>query len=117
MAAVDATYPAARNPMAFPSLARNGLPAHRVARLYLFWSERPDTWVDVSATLDRKIAALAEHKSQIREPERLAERIRDWAAEEGEPIGVAAAEALRLVVIDEDEADEPVEGADGTLPA
>jgi LmbE family N-acetylglucosaminyl deacetylase len=117
MAAVDATYPAARNPMAFPSLARNVLPAHRVARLYLFWSERPDTWVDVSATLDRKIAALAEHKSQIREPERLAERIRDWAAEEGEPIGVAAAEALRLIVIDEDEADEPVEGADGTLPA
>ena len=74
-----------------------------VRRLYLFWSEQPDVWVDVSATLDRKLAALAEHRSQIREPERLEERIRAWAAEEGEPIGATAAESLRLIVIDEDE--------------
>ena len=112
IAAVDAVYPAARNPMAFPALARNGLAAHVVRRLYLFWSEQPDVWVDVSATLDRKLAALAEHRSQIREPERLEQRIREWAAEEGAPIGAAAAEALRLIVIDEDEADELVEGAD-----
>ena len=111
IAAVDAVYPAARNPMAFPALARGGLDKHVVRRLYLFWSEQPDTWIDVTATLDRKIAALAEHKSQIREPAKLEERIRAWAAEEGEPIGAAAAEALRLIVIDEDEADEGVEGA------
>ncbi len=114
IAAVDAVYPAARNPMAFPALARGGLAAHEVRRLYLFWSERPDVWVDISETLDRKLAALAEHRSQIREPERLIERIRSWAAEEGEPIGAAAAEALRLVVIDEDEDDagDVVQAAD-----
>jgi LmbE family N-acetylglucosaminyl deacetylase len=106
MAAVDAVYPAARNPMAFPALARGGLASHKVRRLYLFWSERPDTWVDTGATLDRKLAALAEHRSQIREFDELAERIRSWAAEEGEPIGAAAAEAMRLIVIDEDEEDE-----------
>ena len=39
MAAVDAVYPAARNPMAFPWLARCGLAAHKVRRLYLFWSD------------------------------------------------------------------------------
>ena len=38
MAAVDAVYPAARNPMAFPALARTGLEKHVVRRLYLFWS-------------------------------------------------------------------------------
>jgi hypothetical protein len=38
---------------------------------------------------------------------KLEERIRAWAAEEGEPIGVAAAEALRLVVIDDDEDEGP----------
>lgn len=111
IAAVDAVYPAARNPMAFPALARGGLDKHVVRRLYLFWTEQPDTWIDVTATLDRKIAALAEHKSQIREPDKLELRIRAWAAEEGEPIGAAAAEALRLIVIDEDEADEGVDGA------
>ena len=112
MAAVDAVYPAARNPMAFPALARSGLAAHDVRRLYLFWSERPDAWIDISATLDRKITALAEHRSQIKEPARLAERIRSWAEEEGEPIGVAAGEALRVIVIDEDEAEELVAGAE-----
>ncbi len=106
IAAVDAVYPAARNPMSFPHLARSGLTAHVVRRLYLFWTERPDAWVDVSATLDRKIEALRAHASQIHEPDRLGERIRGWASEEGETIGVTAAEAYRVVVIEEDEADE-----------
>jgi LmbE family N-acetylglucosaminyl deacetylase len=106
-AAVDAVYPAARNPMAFPDLARNGLPAHKVRRIYLFWAERPNTWVDVSATVERKIAALGAHASQIHEPETLAERVRTWAGEEGAAIGVAAAEALRLVVIDDDDEEGP----------
>jgi LmbE family N-acetylglucosaminyl deacetylase len=112
MAAVDAVYPAARNPMAFPALARGGLDKHVVRRLYLFWSERPDVWIDITDTVDRKLAALAAHASQIREPAKLEQRIREWAAEEGEPVGVGAAEALRLIVIEEDEVDELVEGAD-----
>jgi LmbE family N-acetylglucosaminyl deacetylase len=103
MAAVDAVYPAARNPMAFPWLAKAGLEKHVVRRLYLFWSNHPNAWVDVSATIDRKIDALRAHASQIREPARLDARIREWAAEEGQRIGAAAGEALRLVVIEEDE--------------
>ena len=108
LAAVDAVYPAARNPMAFPALARSGLAAHPVRRLYLFWPAEPNVRVDIGATLERKIAALVAHASQIKEPARLGERIRAWAAEEGEPIGVAYGEALRLVVIDEDEDEGPV---------
>ncbi len=111
MAAVDAVYPAARNPMAFPRLARGGLAAHRVRRLYLFWSNRPDVWVDISATLERKIDALRAHASQLRDPEGLASRIRDWAAEEGAAIDASAAEALRVIVLDEDE-DEGPHGGD-----
>ncbi len=106
IAAVDAVYPAARNPMSFPWLARAGLTAHVVRRLYLFWTERPDAWVDVGATIERKVDALRAHASQIREPDKLGERIRSWVAEEGESIGVTAAEAFRVVVIEEDEADE-----------
>ena len=48
LAAVDAVYPAARNPMAFPSLARSGLAAHVVRRLYLFWSNHANAWVDIT---------------------------------------------------------------------
>jgi len=115
LAAVDAVYPAARNPMAFPALARSGLVAHKVRRLYLFWPNEPNVRVDITTTLDRKIEALRAHASQIKEPERLTERIRAWAAEEGEPIGVAAGEALRVVVIDDDEDEGP--GRDGADPA
>ena len=107
LAAVDAVYPAARNPMAFPSLARGGLAPHVVRRVYLFWTEKPHAWVDITAALDRKIAALAAHASQIREPDALGERIRAWGAEEGEAIGAGAAEALRCIVIDEDDAEGP----------
>jgi LmbE family N-acetylglucosaminyl deacetylase len=61
----------------------------------------------VTATIGRKIDALRAHASQIHEPEALEQRIRDWAAEEGQAIGVEAAEGLRLVVIDDDEDEGP----------
>jgi LmbE family N-acetylglucosaminyl deacetylase len=111
LAAVDASYPAARNPMAFPGLARSGLAKHAVRRLYLFWTNHPNAWVDIGGTLDRKLAALAEHRSQISDPDGLATRIRAWAADEGAAIGVAAAEALRVVVIDEDADEGPAPSA------
>jgi LmbE family N-acetylglucosaminyl deacetylase len=110
MAAVDAAYPAARNPMAFPWLARDGLAAHNVRRLYLFWSNAATVHVDVTATIGRKVAALRAHASQLKDPSGIEDRIRQWAAEEGRAIGVAAAEALRVIVIDDD-ADEGPAGA------
>ena len=106
MAAVDAAYPAARNPMAFPWLARAGLAKHRVRRLYLFWSNQPDAWVDVSRTIDTKFEALRAHASQIEDMDGLFVRVRERAAEAGAQIGVAAAEAFRVIVIDEDEAED-----------
>jgi LmbE family N-acetylglucosaminyl deacetylase len=74
-----------------------------VRRLYLFWTTQPTAWVDVTATIGRKVDALRAHASQIHEPERLATRIAEWAAEDGARIGTAAAEDFRVVVIDEDE--------------
>jgi LmbE family N-acetylglucosaminyl deacetylase len=111
-AAVDAVYPAARNPMAFPWLARDGLAAHRVRRIYLFWSNNPTVWVDVGATIGRKIDALRAHASQLRDPGKIEKWIRDWAAEAGSAIGAEAGEALRLIVIDDDDAD----GVEGPTP-
>ena len=104
MAAVDAVYPAARNAMAFPWLARDGLEPSRSGACTCSGPNRPSAWVDVTATLDRKIDALRAHASQIREPDALEARIREWAREEGAAIGVDAAEALRVIVIEEDEA-------------
>jgi LmbE family N-acetylglucosaminyl deacetylase len=118
IAAVDAVYPAARNPMAFPWLARQGLAAHRVRRLYLMWSNQPDTWIDVTATADRKIEALRSHASQLHDPEAVFARVRGRLAEQGQRIGTAAAEAYRLVVLDQDpeESDEVSEALTAERP-
>lgn len=100
LAALDAVYPAARNAMAFPHLAiDDGLEPHSVRWVYLFFSDQPTAWVDVSDTLDAKIAALRCHVSQLRRPEELEEMIRSWAAESGEQVGRAAAETFRVVEI------------------
>jgi LmbE family N-acetylglucosaminyl deacetylase len=104
MAAVDAVYPAARNPMSFPWLAKGGLPAHTVRRLYLMWSNKPDVWIDITATADRKIEALRSHASQLHDAEAVFARVRDRLTEQGAIIGVQAAECYRLVVIEQDPA-------------
>ena len=51
-------------------------------------------------SVGRKVAALREHRSQVREPEKLEERVLGWAREEGERVGVPAAETLRVIRLD-----------------
>jgi len=69
MAAGEATmcavYPDARNPFAFPNLPGERLPAHVVDEVWMMGSPTPDTWVDVTDTFDRKVAALRRHVSQM----------------------------------------------------
>jgi LmbE family N-acetylglucosaminyl deacetylase len=103
IAAVDAVYPAARNPMAFPWLAKGGLDAHRVRRLYLFWTEKPNAYVDTTATVIRKIGALRCHESQLKDFDRVEGWIREWSGELGKRIGVEAADGFHVIVIDEDD--------------
>jgi LmbE family N-acetylglucosaminyl deacetylase len=66
------------------------------------WSNQPDVWIDVSATADVKIEALRAHASQLHDAEAVFSRIRGRLAEQGAQIGSAAAEAYRLVVLDQD---------------
>ena len=68
----------ARNRPSFRDLLAEGLEPHVVRELYLGASAEPNVWVDIGATLDLKIAALREHRSQIGE-DGLADMIREWA--------------------------------------
>lgn len=98
MAALDAVYPAARNAMAFTHLALNeGLPPHDTNTLLLFFTHQPSVWVDITDTLDTKIAALSAHASQLRKPAELEGMIRTWAQEDGQRVGRPAAESFRLL--------------------
>ena len=93
--AMDAVFPYARDRMTYPELLDEGLEPHKVAELYLAGSDHSDTWIDISDTVDRKIAALRCHASQVGDGEWLEERVREAAAATGEPAGLALAEAFK----------------------
>jgi LmbE family N-acetylglucosaminyl deacetylase len=78
-AALDAVYPDARNPFAFPELReREGLAPWKVREVWIAGSPSPTVFVDVTATFGRKIAALRAHESQTGHMDDLEERIRGW---------------------------------------
>ncbi|MDW8058691.1 MAG: PIG-L deacetylase family protein [Thermomicrobium sp.] len=94
---IDAVYPTARDPLYFPHHLAEGLEPHKVAELWLFGAQYPDLYVDISETLDVKVAALAVHRSQISDPTELAERVRQRAAELGSDGGLDFAEAFKVI--------------------
>ncbi len=96
-ATVDAVYPTARDPLYFPEHLEEGFEPHKAAELWLYGSETPDKFIDISATVHRKVEALKAHKSQVGTAETLDERIRDRARERGKEQGIEMAEAFKVI--------------------
>ena len=88
---------AARDHLFFTEQLRGGLTHHRVPRVFLFGTSDPNVWFDIGGTLERKIAAIASHRSQVADPVRLGERMRAFAASTGRAWGLEAAEAFRAI--------------------
>ena len=103
-AAVDAVYPDSRNPFAHPDLLDvEGLEPWTVSELWLMGpGGKPGIAVDTTATVERKVAALLCHKSQIPDPDGVSARIVDWARAAGETAGLtegSSAELFRVIPI------------------
>jgi LmbE family N-acetylglucosaminyl deacetylase len=99
-ATVQAVYPDARNPYAHPELLAAGLEPHTVAEVWLMASPHSTHPVDITATMDRKIAALKCHQTQLVGPEHLEEMIRSWGASTAAAMGLPEgqlAEAFQVV--------------------
>jgi LmbE family N-acetylglucosaminyl deacetylase len=99
-AACDAVFPTAGTRLIFPELLKEGFEPHSVNRLYMHGSEKLDVWIDTSETIELKILALRQHKSQVGEGEDLDRMMREWAEEEGKERGLKYAEAFRVMVLD-----------------
>ena len=100
-AALDAVYPDARNPFAFPELReRESLAAWTVREVWIAGGPEPNHYVDVTGTFPRKIAALHAHESQTGHmadlPERLRGRLAVMARQAGWPEG-RLAESFRVL--------------------
>ena len=96
--AVTDAFVAARDHLYLPELLDEGLEPWPVPELWLWGALHPDYWVDTSATIERKLAALRHHESQISDFAALEERLRQGARETGEPHGMAYAEAFKRLL-------------------
>ena len=88
-ATICAVYPDARNPFTFTGLLElEGLDAWSVGEVWMMGGPNPDTPVDVSAQIDRKIAALLCHESQHQDPAGVDERVRLWLGAHAKNFGL-----------------------------
>jgi LmbE family N-acetylglucosaminyl deacetylase len=85
----------ARDHLFMPGLSQIGVTVWRPETLYLWGAEQPDTFEDVSAFVDQKLAALREHHTQLDRAQGWEERVRQRMAELGQEHGFAAAEAFK----------------------
>jgi LmbE family N-acetylglucosaminyl deacetylase len=78
-AALDAIYPDARNPFAFPELrTAEGLAAWTVRETWIVAGPSINQYCDITGTFGRKIAALRAHASQTAHMTDLEQRMREW---------------------------------------
>ena len=96
---VDAVYPTARDPLNFPQHIAQGQQAWKVAELYLWSTNEANQIVDIGGTIERKLAALAHHRSQFSDFAETARWLRRRAEELGERTGYRAAEGFRRVML------------------
>ncbi|MGH9020939.1 MAG: PIG-L deacetylase family protein [Acidimicrobiales bacterium] len=98
-ATLRAVYPDARNPHAFPELAREGFEPHTVATVWLA-GVSPTMVVDITKTFDKKIAALKRHESQVGHRDDIHKVVRQWARMTAKNAGLGKArlaEGYRVV--------------------
>ena len=95
-ALLDALCPAAGLPHYFPERG----PAHQAEAAYLSGTLEPDVWVDVTDTIDLKVAAVQCHRSQFGGGDAWAgDAVRLRAEEEGRRAGVPYAEGFRRLLL------------------
>jgi LmbE family N-acetylglucosaminyl deacetylase len=100
----DAVYPYARDHLHFPEhITREGLEPHKVRELWYWGADEPNVIVDVTDAIERQIAAVIRHQSQVPgfnvpEGATIGERIKRNAAELASGHGFEFGAAFRRLV-------------------
>jgi LmbE family N-acetylglucosaminyl deacetylase len=99
--ALDCIYPLARAHLAFPELLDQGLEPHAVKEIHLMArGDHSNLVVDISETIEVKIAALACYVSQMPDRAALDKNVRERAARLGKPVGYRYAETFARMVVE-----------------
>ena len=102
MIALDAVFPGAGNPHFFAEHLEEGLEPHDVKDVWLGWTLEPNHHEDITGHLETKLAALAEHRSQLADDGLgfFEEWLPREAEEVGAKIGVRHAETFRVLELE-----------------
>ena len=99
----DAAYPYARDRLHYPEHEREGLASHKVADILYWGTEDPDTFIDITDTIELKIESLKKHASQVSTDDGSGRDVGDFVRANAQRIGQRAnlpyAEAFRRVHI------------------
>jgi LmbE family N-acetylglucosaminyl deacetylase len=74
-----------------------------VRQVYVHGNAKPNVWVDVTDVIEKKIAALKQHASQMGDWDPT-EMVKKWSAETGQEKGFAYAESYRVITLERPEA-------------
>ena len=96
--ALDAIV-AARDHLYYPEQVAQGLKPCRLNEVYLFGTNSPDFWVDISETIEVKLQAVRCHESQGLTSQEVQARIRNRALEVGRAKGFLYAEAFKKITM------------------
>jgi LmbE family N-acetylglucosaminyl deacetylase len=100
LAALDAVFPAAGQPLVFEELAEEGLAPYKPQKLYVVSWDKADLYQDIEKTIDKKIMALKAHQSQFKgwDPEGF---VRQMDGKRGRERGMKYAEAFKVIALHE----------------
>ena len=102
--ATDAVYPYARDHLHFAEhITQGGLEPHKVRELWYWGADQPNVIVDVTGHVDRQIAAVIRHQSQVPgfnvpEGTSMGERLKKHAAELAADYGFEFGAVFRRLV-------------------
>jgi LmbE family N-acetylglucosaminyl deacetylase len=96
-ATLDAVFPLARDRLSFLHHEKLGLKPHKVEEIYLSNFDDPDTFVNITETMNIKLKVLRAHASQI--SEETLKRVKKWSNLLGRKKGYKFAEAFRKIKI------------------
>ena len=104
IATTDAVYPFARDHLHFPEqITREGLEPHKVRELWYWGMDEPNVIVDVTSSVDKQIAALVRHESQmpgfnVASGETIGHRLKKNAAENATGYGFEYGAVFRRLI-------------------
>ena len=95
---LDAVFPYARDFLHYNEHIQEGLETHKVGDILMWGTEHPDTFIDITDTIDNKINALKKHASQVAGSGRDVDRfVKVNAQNQGQMANIPYAEGFKRI--------------------